>query len=52
MAEADKMAKADLETKFKIKKAAQMAAEVQKKTAQSYKDKLEREAKEWLSKKE
>jgi len=28
LAEADKMAKADLETKFKIKKAAQMAAEV------------------------
>jgi hypothetical protein len=52
LAEADKMAKADLETKAKIKKAAQMAAEVQKKTAQSYKDKLEREAKEWLSKKE
>jgi hypothetical protein len=33
MKEADRLAKADLETKAKIKKAAQMAAEVQKKTA-------------------
>ena len=51
MREAEKLAKADLETKAKIKKAAQMAAEVQKKSAQSYKDKLEREAREWLKKK-